>query len=115
MGQKISPVTADAPLVEGGATRHAKIPLPLLALDEVGDKQIERKDLPKDLRSQLQPWEDVVYIHGPKITYPTKLPSAVTEIKRLTLAPTIAELGNYGPSIASISTEENKQLESLTK
>jgi glycogen debranching enzyme len=109
------PVQAvDAPLAEG-KSMQSKVVLPVLDIEEIGGTAIDRHKLPDDIKDLLHDWEDVIYIHTPKIVYPTKLPSAVTEIKRLTLAPTIHQLGEFGPSIASISTEENKQLESLTK
>lgn len=94
---------------------HSKFELPILGMDEVGNRFMPRTDVPDDIRDQLSEDEEVVYIHEPDITYPQGTPSAVVEIRRLTFAPTLAQLGEFGPSIASISSQENKKLESLTK
>lgn len=77
----------------------------------------------KDLR-YLLPVEDqrmfgrkdkVVHIHVPEVFYPEELPSAIMAIKDLTGSASLAEVGKQGPSIASLSTSENKGVEAMSK
>lgn len=94
-----------------------EIEYPLLDIRDLKNPHVELRDhLPPETRDGLRPWERVVHIHEPAVSYPSEAPSAIVYIKSLTgNVATLSEIGRNGPSIASISIKENQGLEATSK
>lgn len=69
--------------------------------------------LAPDLIPYLRPGERIVAVETPEILVPTAKPDALAAMMRLTGAATPSEIGEKGPSVAAIATEENKNIEEL--
>jgi glycogen debranching enzyme len=103
-------------LQEASAVNSGAIEYPILDVYDLGSviKDV-RYLLPVEDQRKLQRKDKVVHVHVPEIFYPEELPSAIMAIKDLTGAPTLAEIGKRGPSVASLSTAENKGVEAMSK
>lgn len=89
---------------------------PILDVGELGAEPVDiRGELPPDIQAQLQSWEVVVHINKPRVIQPGEHPSALSVLKQLTGVEGLEEIGEHGPSIASLSSQENRGVEALTK
>ena len=66
-----------------------------------------------DLLPYLRPWERVIAVETPVLRIPEKPLSAVAAIMQLTGAARPDEIGQKGPAMAAIATEENKNIAEL--
>jgi glycogen debranching enzyme len=120
MGEKLNTnMDIDAQILESAIEQaRPEIIYPILDINDLGpgikDLRYDKR-LPSDVAEQLGEDEIVVHIHEPDVVYPTKTPSAIEAIKRLTLSPTWHQVGEVGPSLASISSEENRHIAALSK
>ena len=89
---------------------------PILDPYELSD-QLEdyREQLPAETQTQLGDDDYVVHIVTPEVRSPQLTPSALHEIIRLANAPSLAEVGKHGGPLASLSSQENADVEALRK
>lgn len=77
------------------------------------DKKPDLAELIPDLLPYLRTWERIISVETPKLLVPAAPLSALTAIMRLTGAARPDEIGQKGPAMAAIATEENKNIAEL--
>ncbi len=97
-----------------------KIKPPILTIDELPQRLIEQPAniaLTELYRSYnwLSPHENVVHIEDVSMQHPSRPASAVRELLRLCQVDHASYIGTRGPAVASLSTEENADIEALRK
>ncbi|HVS79299.1 MAG TPA: amylo-alpha-1,6-glucosidase [Candidatus Saccharimonadales bacterium] len=92
------------------------VDLPILNISELSRAQIDAVEVPPDVQAKLKPWEKVVYVGHPEVKWPSRSPSAMKELMKLTGVKQLSQIGSEGhPSVASLASEANSQLEAMTK
>src|SRR3954463_4713495 len=85
-----------------------KLPLyPLLSVHELGEIRDLRDELPEEVRSYLQPHEKVVHIHYPELNFPQRPLTAMEVVMKAAHASSPGEIGQHGPTVASINPLED--------